>query len=115
MSTEAKVTITVRKSEKEFNVDLDYDVEGDKVICIRCKVCKCWKTRIKNKKNFSETWVPPGTKCIEKDSLKKHLVSTPHKEANYLSKREKLGREKYTTKVVEETPIGKGFKTNVYR
>ena len=57
-----------------------------------------------------ETWVSPGTKCIEKDSLKKHLTSTPHKEAIDLSQTEKSGSEKYTANAVEETPIGKGLK-----
>ena len=109
MSKEAKLT-TVRKWEKELNVDSDYDVKGNKVICMRFKVCKCWETRTKNKKNFSETWVRPGTECIEKNSLKKHLASAPNKKAIDLSQREKLGAEKYTTKVVEETPIGKGLK-----
>ena len=109
MSKEAKLTI-VRKWEKELNVDLDYNMKDDKVICMRCKVCKYWETRTKSKKNFSETWLRPGTKCIEKNSLKKHLASAPHKKAIDLSQREKLGAEKYTIKVVEEMPIGKGLK-----
>ena len=74
MSKGEKLT-TVRKWEKELNIDLDYDVKNKKVICMRCKACKCWETRIKNKKKFLETWVRPGTKCIEKDSLKKHLIN----------------------------------------
>ena len=43
--------------------------------------CLCWEKRIKNMKNFTGTWICPGTKGFEKDSLKKHLQSTPHKEA----------------------------------
>ena len=70
---------------------------------MRCKVCKRWETRIKNKKNFSKIWVRPGTKCIVKDSLKKHFAGVPHKEAIDLSQREKLGAGKYIMKVVEET------------
>ena len=38
--SQAKLT-TAQKWEKELNVELDYDVKGDKLICMRCKVCKC--------------------------------------------------------------------------
>ena len=88
-------------------------MKDDKVICMRCKVCKCWEIRTKNK-NILETWVHPGTKWIKKDSLKKHLASPPHKEAIDFSQREKLGVKKHSAKIEEETPIGK-VKMNVYR
>ena len=61
MSKEANL-ITVRKWEKELNVDLDYDVKEDKVICMRCKVRKFWETRIKNKKNFFGNMGKPRNK-----------------------------------------------------
>ena len=47
----------------------------------RCKVCKCLKARIKNKKNFSEKWASPPTKYFEKES-KKAFIDHPSQESN---------------------------------
>lgn len=63
MSKEAKLTI-VRKWEKELNVDLDYNVKGDKVFCMRCKVCKYWKTRTKKQeKRFGNMGTSRNKMC----------------------------------------------------
>ena len=41
-------------------------------------------------KNFNETWISPGTMVIEKDSLKKHTNSAPHKQKGNLGFKENL-------------------------
>ena len=77
---EAKLT-TVKKWENEFNCNLEYDINGDKVYRMRCKDCKRWESRISSMKNFSNVWISPGSSSVEKDSVKKHVNSLPHKQA----------------------------------
>ena len=77
---------TVKKRENEFKCKLEYDVANQKVFRIHCIDCKMWKSRINLMKNFNETWISPGTTVVEKDSLKKHINSAPHKQAVELGK-----------------------------
>ena len=52
--------------------------------------CKTRESRINLMKNFNETWISPGTMVIEKDSLKKHVNSAPHKQKGNLGFKENL-------------------------
>ena len=65
MSKETKLK-TVKKWQEEFNVGLEYDLRGDFVTAIRCKLCKKWESRIKSIKGNSDTCVREGSKCVEK-------------------------------------------------
>ena len=57
-------------------------------------------------KNFNEMWIRPGSSNVEKDSVKKHINSLPHKEAIRIAKQSKLGALPYNEMVINETPIG---------
>ena len=65
MSKETKLK-TVKKWQEEFNVGLEYDLRGDFVTAIRCKLCKKWESRIKSINGNSDTCVCEGSKCVEK-------------------------------------------------
>ena len=109
MSKETKLR-TVKKWQEKFNLGLEYDLRGDFVAAIQCKLCKKWESRIKGINGDNNTWVREGSKCVEKKHTKKHLECASHKKAADCKKRKDLGIAKYTEKVIDETPIGKGLK-----
>ena len=84
-------------------------MRGDFVTATQCKLCQKWKVCIKTI-NGTDTWVWEGSKCVEKKKLKIHLESALHKKAADYEKIKNFGIEKYTEKVIDETPIGKGLK-----
>ena len=67
---------TVKKWEKEFQTEFDYDIVNGKVSSLRCSVCKRWEKRIKNLKNFSAKWINPGATTIDKDCIKTYCQPT---------------------------------------
>ena len=75
-----------------------------------CTVCKRWEKRIKSMKNFSSTWISPGSESIAKDSVEKHVEGAQHLAAADHAQRSLLGGAAYHAKVIEETPIGIGLK-----
>ena len=97
---------TVKKWEREVNCNLEYDIIGADVVCLRCVVCKRWEKCIEKVKGFNTNWIHPRAKSIEKDGLKSHLQTNQHKEAERLEKRSKMGAEVYSQSVLETTPIG---------
>ena len=109
MSKETKLR-TVKKQQEEFNLGLEYDLRGDFVTAIQCNFCKKWESRIKGTNGDNSTRVREGSKCVEKKHTEKHLECASHKKAADCKKRKDLGIEKYTEKVIDETPIGKGLK-----
>ena len=109
MSKETKLR-TVKKWQEKFNLGLEYDLRGVFVTAIQCKLCKNWESRIKGINGDNNTWVREGSKCVEKKHTKKHLECTSHKKAADCKKKKDLGIAKYTEKVIDETPIGKGLK-----
>ena len=109
MSKETKLR-TVKKWQEKFNLGLEYDLRGVFVTAIQCKLCKKWESRIKGINGDNNTWVREGSKCVEKKHTKKHLECTSHKKAADCKKKKDLGIAKYTEKVIDETPIGKGLK-----
>ena len=109
MSKETKLR-TVKKWQEKFNLGLQYDLRGVFVTAIQCKLCKKWESRIKGINGDNNTWVREGSKCVEKKHTKKHLECTSHKKAADCKKKKDLGIAKYTEKVIDETPIGKGLK-----
>ena len=106
MSKETKLK-TVQKWQEEFTFGLDYDLIGDFVTAVQCKRCKKWESRIKSISGNNDTWVREGSKYVEKKHTKKHLKSVSHKKAADCEKRENLGIEKYTEKVIDETAMEK--------
>ena len=101
---------TVRKWENEFSCEFDYDIINGKVFKLICKDCSRWESRIKNEKNFSLKWIRSGSTNVEKDSVKKHVATDQHKAAKKLSLQSSLGAIPYQEHVVNNTPIGRGFK-----
>ena len=82
----------MKKWEKEFDIRLEYDVgANNKVNRLHCTDCKRWESRITSMKNFNEMWIRPGSSNVEKDSVKKHINSLPHKKAIRIAKQSKLG------------------------
>ena len=100
---------TVKKWEKEFEAEFEYDLRGGKVCTLRCLTCKRWEPRIRSLKNFSPKWISPGSTTIDKDCVKKHIQSLQHQEAVKITKKSLLG-DVYKQLVVEKTPIGQGLK-----
>ena len=47
MSKEAKLR-TVKKWQEKFIVGLEYNLKGDFVTAVRCKLCKKWDSHIKS-------------------------------------------------------------------
>ena len=88
MSKETKLR-TVKKWQEELKLGLEYDLRGDFVTAIQCKLCKKWKSRIKSMHGNNDTWVREGLKCVEKSRLKKHLESASHKKSSRLREKEK--------------------------
>ena len=70
MSKETKLR-TVKKLQEEFNLGLEYDLRGDFVTAIQCKLCKKQESRIKGINGDNNTWVREGSKCVEKKHTKK--------------------------------------------
>ena len=100
---------TLKKWEEEFKTKFSYDLSGGKVSRIRCVICGKWEQRIKNCKNFSSNWIRSGTECVSKDSVKKHVESTQHKEAVNLNKRSELGADAYKESVIQNSAIGRSL------
>ena len=85
MLKETKLRTVIRWQEG-FNVGLEYDLRGDFGTAI-CNLCKKWESSIKSINGNNETWVREGSKCVEKNTLKKHLESASHKKAADCEKR----------------------------
>ena len=60
-------------------------------------------------KNFSLNWIRPGSESVSKDSMKKHVESVQHKEAEKLQMKKDLGADAYKRQVVQKTAIGQSF------
>ena len=105
---------TVRKWENKFKCKLEYNIANRKVFRLHCINYKTWESRINSMKNFNERWIKPGTTVVEKDSLKKHINSAPHKQAVELGIKRNLRAASYTQEIIEKTPIGHGLE-NVLR
>ena len=60
-------------------------------------------------KNFSLNWIRPGSESVSKDSMKKHVESFQHKEAEKLQMKKGLGADAYKRQVVQKTAIGQSF------
>ncbi|XP_065679334.1 zinc finger protein 862-like [Hydra vulgaris] len=101
---------TVKKWEKLLICELEYDLNGDKVIRLRCSLCKKFEKRISQTKLFSMTWIKPGTISIKKDSLAAHLSSAQHKEAMRIHQQTTLGSVSLFNHVIHNTPIGCGLR-----
>ena len=65
--------------------------------------------RINTCKNFSRSFIDPGTENVSKDSVSKHIASDQHKQATRLKLKRELGNENYQEKVVLASPIAKRF------
>ncbi|XP_028408661.1 zinc finger protein 862-like [Dendronephthya gigantea] len=101
---------TVQRWEKEFGCEFDYDMRDGFVVRIRCKLCTKWESRINGMKNFSTTWIHPGSESVKKHSVQGHTNSIAHMEAKRIEDKSKMGIEAYMNRVVDETPIGQNFK-----
>ena len=62
-----------RKWQEEFNVGLKYNLRGDFVTAIQCKLCKKWEAHIKRINDNNNTCVREGLKCVEKKHTKNIL------------------------------------------
>ena len=100
---------TLRKWEEELKSKFLYDLNGDKVCCIRCNNCIKWEQCINSWKNFSSNWIKPSSDSVSKGSAKKHIESLQHKEAKRLETKSLLGAEAYQENVVMNSSIAKGF------
>ena len=98
---------TVKKWQKEFEAEFKCDICNRKVWSLRRVTCKRWESQIKSSKNFSSKWLSPGATTINKDCVKKHVLSLQHQEAVKLSKKNKLGSEAYKQLVVKKHQLGK--------
>ena len=78
---------TVKKWQKEFEAEFEYDIRNSKLCSLRCITCKQWESQIKSSKNFSLKWLSPSATTIQKDCVKKHVLSSEHQEAVKLSKK----------------------------
>ena len=76
---------------------------------LRCETCVAWEKRISSRKNFSLNWIRQGSKSVSKDSVKKHVQSVQHKEAEKLQMKKGLGADAYKRQVVQKTAIGQNF------
>lgn len=101
---------TVQRWEKDFGCEFDYDQEDGFVVRLRCKLCTKWESRINNIRNFSSTWIYPGSESIKKYAIQGHTNSASHLEAKRIEDTSKMGIEMYMNHVVDETPIGRSFK-----
>ena len=101
---------TVQRWEKQFGCEFDYDVEAGFVVWHRCKICTKWYSRINSMKNFSPTWIHPGSESVKKHSVQGHANSTSHMQAKRMEDKNKFGIEAYMNRVVDETPIEQNFK-----
>ena len=100
----------MQRWEKEFGCEFDYDVEAGFVVRHRCKICTKWESRINSMKNFSPTWIYPGSESVKKHSVQGHANSTSHMQAKRMEDKNKLVIEAYMNRVVDETPIEQNFK-----
>ena len=101
---------TVGKWEAEFDTKFDCDLEGNNVIRLRCTICTRWEKRINSVKNFSLSFIRPGTPSIKKDTVKSHCSTEAHKMSKQLESKSTLGAIPYLESVIENTAIGKSFK-----
>ena len=93
---------TVLKWEKEFAAKFDCDFHGKDVIRIRCTVCGKWEKRINSIKNFSHTFIRPGTVSVKKDTIKTHCLSELHKVATKLERKSKTRAQPYLESGIQE-------------
>ena len=100
---------TLKKWEEEVKSKFSYDLSGGKVSRLRCETCVAWEERISSCKNFSLNWIRPGSESVSKDSVKKHVQSFQHKEAEKLQMKKGLGADAYKRQVVQKTAIGQSF------
>ena len=61
---------TVKKWQKEFEAEFEYDIHNSKICSLRCVTCKQWESWIKSLKSFSSKWLSPGAITIDKDCVK---------------------------------------------
>ena len=105
-----KTTIkNLRKWEEELKSKFSFDLNSDKVCCIRCNNCIKWEQCIKSCKNFSSDQIKPGSDSISKNTVKKHTESLQHKEAKRLEIKSLFGAEVYQENVVMNSSIAKSF------
>jgi hypothetical protein len=97
---------TVQRWEKEFDCEFDYDVEAGFVV----RICTKLESRINSMKNFSTTWIHPGSESVKKHFVQGHANSAPHMQAKRMEDKNKLGIEVYMNRVVDKMPIGQNFK-----
>ena len=100
---------TLKKWEEEVKSKFSYDLSGGKVSPLRCETCVAWEKNISSCKNFSLNWIRPGSESVSKDSVKKHMESFQHKEAEKLQMKKGLGADAYKRQVVQKTAIGQSF------
>ena len=100
---------TLEKWEEEVKSKFSYDLSGGKVCQLRCETCVAWEKHISLYKNFSLNWIRPDSESVSKDSMKKHVKSVQHEEAEKLQMKKDLGADAYKRQVVQKTPIGQSF------
>ena len=60
-------------------------------------------------KNFSSTWISPGSESVAKDSVEKHVQCPQHLEAVDHVQRSLLVGAAYLEAVARDTRIGRGI------
>ena len=103
MSKEAKLRTVKKKVARRIQ-------RWPRVTAIRSKLCKKWESHIKVSMVTTTLGFEKVQNVQKKNTLKKHLESASHKKVADCEKRKNLGIEKYTEKVIHETPIEKGLK-----
>ena len=67
--------------------------------------------QLKSLKNFNLKWLSSGATRINKDYVKKHVLSLQHQEAGKFSKQIKLGSEAFKELVIEKNTYSEKLKT----
>ena len=91
-----------------MNCRLEKEIKNNKVVSIKCIVCKKHEDRLKVLRSFTPVWVH-GSKSVKKDSVKKHLKSEVHTKALDLELKTELNPVVYNERVIKNTPIGRGL------
>ena len=80
---------------------LDFEMDGDEVSLLRCKICCKFKERLESMRNFRLAYIE-GSSNVKTSSFKEHADSEMHKRAKELQRKSSQGSG---TAVINDVPI----------
>ena len=90
----------MRDNDKSLNTStwLDFEMDGDRVSLLRCKICCKFKDRLESMRNFRLSYIE-GSSNVKTSSFKEHADSEMHKRAM------ELQRKSQGTATINDAPI----------